>query len=171
LKTSLSNRKVQRKIFTNICRRLKHNDTDFYQNNNLHVTLFGFGPLEKEDHEPIRERIQEFVNQNRIKKLDMNFDSIRPGTMYLKGQTLRPIPKISNGIVIASDKVNPNNGFLNYSNDFGLFLLNDKKIKSIHGVNFRRKFPSVWCTLGYYKNKTNLKINKVVSRYLVNIAT
>ena len=49
--------KDQRKIFTNICRRLKRNDTDFYQNNNLHVTLFGFGPLEKKDHERIRKRL------------------------------------------------------------------------------------------------------------------
>jgi hypothetical protein len=84
--------------------------------------------LQKKTMNPIRERIQEFVNQNRIKKLDINFDSIRLGTMYLKGQTLRPIPKISNGIVIASGKVNLNNDFLNYSNDLGLFLLNDKKI-------------------------------------------
>ena len=152
--------KDQRKVFVNICRLLKRNDSDFYQNNNLHVTLFGFGPLAKKDYEPIRERIQEFVNQNRIKKLDINFDSIRLGTMYVKGQTLRPILKISNGIVIASGKLNLNNDFLNYSNDLGLFLLNDKKIKSTLGVNFRRKFPSVWCTLGYYKNKTNLKINK-----------
>lgn len=46
--------KDQKKIFTNIGRRLKRNDSDFYQNKNLHVTLFGFGPLAKKDHEPIR---------------------------------------------------------------------------------------------------------------------
>jgi len=147
-----------RKIFDNIGRRLKRNDGDFYQNNNLHVTLFGFGPLEKNEHEPIRKKIQQFVNQKRIKKLDIRFESIRPGTMY-SDDTLRPLWKISNGTVIASGQVNHNKDFFNYSNHLGLFLLKDKKIKSRLGANFRRKFPSVWLTLGYYMNKTNFKID------------
>ena len=151
--------KDQRKIFVNICRRLKRNDSDFYQNNNLHVTLFGFGPLPKKDHEPIRKKVHQFVNQKRIKKLDIKFNSVRPGTKYSEGKTLRPLQKISNGTVIASGQVNQNKYFFNYSNSLGLFLLKDKKIKSILGANFRRKFPSVWLTLGYYKRKTNFKID------------
>jgi len=161
--------KDQIKIFTNICRRLKRNDSEFYQNNNLHVTLFGFGPLAKKDHEPIRKKIQQFVNQKRIKKLDIKFESVRPGTMYSEGNTLRPLQKISNGTVIASGQVNQNKDFFNYSNNLGLFLLNDKKTKSILGANFRRKFPSVWCTLGYYKRKKKFKIDnnlgKIFSQY------
>ena len=161
--------KDQRKIFVNICRHLKRNDSDFYQNKNLHVTLFGFGPLEKKYHEPIRKKIQQFVNQNRIKKLDIRFESVRPGTMYSEGKTLRPLQKISNGTVIASGQVNQNKDFFNYSNNLGLFLLNDKKTKSILGANFRRKFPSVWCTLGYYMRKKNFKVDnsleEIFSRY------
>lgn len=150
--------KDQRKIFVNICRRLKRNDSDFYQNKNLHVTLFGFGPLEKKVHEPIRKKIQQFVNQKRIKKLNIKFESVRPGTKYSEGNTLRPLQKISNGTVIASGQVNQNKDFFNYSNNLGLFLLNDNKIKSILGANFRRKFPSVWLTLGYYMSKANFRI-------------
>jgi len=161
--------KDQRKIFGNICRRLKRNDSDFYQNKNLHITLFGFGPLAKKDHEPIRKKIQQFVSQNRIKKLNIKFESVRPGTKYSEGNTLRPIQKISNGTVIASGQVSQNKEFFNYSNSLGLFLLNDKKTKSILGANFRRKFPSVWCTLGYYKTKTNFRIDnsleKIYNRY------
>jgi hypothetical protein len=156
--------KDQRKIFVNICRRLKRNDSDFYQNKNLHLTLFGFGPLEKKDQEPIRKKIQQFINQKRIEKLDIKFESVRPGTMYSEGKTLRPLQKISNGTVIASGQVNQNEDFFNYSNNLGLFLLNDKKTKSILGANFRRKFPSAWCTLGYYKNKTNFKIDISLER-------
>lgn len=37
----------QKKMLATICRRLKRNNTDFYQNTNLHVTLIGFGPLEQ----------------------------------------------------------------------------------------------------------------------------
>jgi len=151
--------KDQRKIFGNICRRLKRNDSDFYQNKNLHITLFGFGPLAKKDHEPIRKKIQQFVSQNRIKKLNIKFESVRPGTKYSEGNTLRPLQKISNGTVIASGQVSQSKEFFNYSNNLGLFLLNDKKIKSILGADFRRKFPSVWCTLGYYKSKTNFKVD------------
>ena len=159
----------QRKIFVNIGRRLKHNDSDFYQNKNLHITLFGFGPLEKKDHEPIRKKIQQFVNQKRIKKLNIKFESVRPGTMYSEGKTLRPLQKISNGTVIASGQVNQNKDFFYYSNNLGLFLLNDKKTKSILGANFRRKFPSVWLTLGYYNRKTNFRIDnnleKIFGKY------
>jgi len=151
--------KDQRKIFVNICRRLKDNDSDFYQNKNLHVTLFGFGALEKKDHEPIRKKIQQFVNQKRIKKLNIKFESVRPGTMYSQGKTLRPLQKISNGTVIASGEVNQNKDFFYYSNNLGLSLLNDKKTKSILAANFRRKFPSVWLTLGYYKRKANFRID------------
>lgn len=161
--------KDQSKIFANICRRLKRNDTAFYQNNNFHVTLFGFGPVEKKDHEPIRKKIQQFVKQNRIKKLNIKFESVRPGTMYSEDKTLRPLQKISNGTVIASGVVNQNKAFFNYSNNLGLSLLKDKKIKSILGANFRKKFPSVWCTLGYYKSKTNFIIDnnleKIFSQY------
>jgi hypothetical protein len=161
--------KDQRKIFVNICRSLKRNDSDFYQNKNLHITLFGFGALEKKDHEPIRKKIQQFVNQKRIKKLNIKFESVRPGTMYSEGKTLRPLQKISNGTVIASGQVNQNKDFFYYSNNLGLFLLNDKKTKSIVGVNFRRKFPSVWLTLGYYIRKTNFRIDnnleQIFSKY------
>jgi hypothetical protein len=156
--------KDQRKIFVNICRRLKRNDSDFYQNKNLHITLFGFGPLEKKYHEPIRKKIQQFVNQKRIKKLNIKFESVRPGTMYSEGKTLRPLQKISNGTVIASGEVNQNKDFFYYSNSLGLFLLNDKKTKSILGANFRRKFPSVWLTLGYYMRKTNFKVDNSLEK-------
>jgi len=151
--------KDQRKIFVNICKRLKHNESDFYQNKNLHVTLFGFGPLAKKDHEPIMKKIHQYVQQNRIKKLNIKFDSVRPGTEYSQVKTQRPLQKISNGTVIAYGLVNQNMDFFNYTNKLGQFLLNDKKIKSILGANFRKKFPSVWCTLGYYRRKKDFEID------------
>ena len=91
--------------------------------------------------------------------MDIKFNSVRPGTKYSEGKTLRPLQKISNGTVIASGEANQNRDFFNYSNNLGLFLLKDKQIKSILGANFRRKFPSGWLTLGYYKRKTNFKID------------
>ena len=150
--------KEQRKIFANICKRIKNNDKDFYQNTNLHATLFGFGPLEKKDYERIRRKVQQFTRKQRIKLLNIKFDVIRLGTMYLENKTLVPVDGISNGIVIAVGDVTQNEEFYNYSNDLTSFLLRDKKVRSILGANFRRKFPTVWCTLGYYNKKNNFII-------------
>ena len=74
--------------------------------------------------------------------------------MYFENNTLRPSHGLSNGTVIALGDVVKNKDFCNYSNQLCSSLLKDKNIKSILGANFRRKFPTVWCTLGYY-NKQN----------------
>ncbi|TLX92331.1 MAG: hypothetical protein E6K94_00100 [Thaumarchaeota archaeon] len=150
--------KDQRKIFVNICRRLKRNDKDFYQNKNLHATLFGFGPLEKKDYERIRKKIQQFCGKQRVKMLNINFDAVRPGTMYCANKTLSPVGGVSNGTVVAVGDVTQNESFCNYANRMTSFLLKDKRVKSILGDNFRSKFPTVWCTLGYYNKMNNFRI-------------
>jgi hypothetical protein len=150
--------KEQKKVFANICRSLKRNDKDFYQNSNLHATVFGFGPLKKKDYEIVQKKIQEFSRIKRENMLTVNFVSVRPGTMYSENNTLRPIHGLSNGTVIAVGDVVQNEDFCNYSNQLTSFLLRDKDIRSILGANFRRKFPTVWCTLGYYNKQENFKI-------------
>jgi len=150
--------KEQRRIFIDVCKRLRRHDKDFYQNKNLHATLFGFGPLEKKAYEGIRKKVKQFSRKQRVKMLNIKFDAVRPGTMYSANNTLRPIDGVSNGIVIAVGDLAHNEGFCNYSNQLTSFLLNDKKVRSILGNNFRRKFPTVWCTLGYYNKKNNFKI-------------
>jgi hypothetical protein len=150
--------KEQRKFFVNICRRLKRNDKDFYQNKNLHATLFGFGPLKKEDYERIRKKIQQFFRKKQDSKITIIFDEVRPGAMYLEDKILTPIDGVSNGTVVAVGDVTHNEKFYEYSNKLTLFLLRDNKIKSILGANFRRKFPTVWCTLGYYNRQKEFKI-------------
>jgi hypothetical protein len=151
--------KEQRKSFINICRRLKRHDNNFYQNKNLHATLFGFGPLKKKDYERILKKIQQFSRIKRGSNITISFDEVRPGTMYLKNKTLRPLYGMSNGAVIAVGDVTRNENFCNYSNQLSSFLLMDKNIESILGANFRRKFPTVWCTLGYYNKQKEFKID------------
>jgi hypothetical protein len=150
--------KEQKKVFANICRRLKRNDKDFYQNSNLHATVFGFGRLKKRDYEIIELKIQEFSRKKRDGKLIINFASVRPGTMYSENKTDRPVHGISNGTVIAIGDVVTNKDFCNYSNQLTSYLLRDKDLRSILGGNFRRKFPTVWCTLGYYNRQKKFKI-------------
>jgi hypothetical protein len=150
--------KEQRKFFVNICRRLKRNDRHFYQNKNLHATLFGFGPLHKNDYERFRKKIQQFSRKKRGSKITITFDEVRLGTMYSENKTLIPLHGIGNGTVIAVGDAFENEDFCNYSDQLGSFLLKDKKIKSILGPNFRKKFPTVWCTLGYYNKQNKFKI-------------
>ena len=96
--------KEQRKFFVNICRRLKRNDKDFYQNKNLHATLFGFGPLKKNDYERIRRKIQQFTESEK-QETKIYYFSIRPGTIYFENKTIKPSHGMSNGTVIAIGEV------------------------------------------------------------------
>ena len=90
--------------------------------------------------------------------LNIKFDAVRPGTMYFANNTLKPTYGVGNGTVIAIGDVAQNGSFCNYSNQLTSFLLKDKKVRSTLGNNFRRKFPTVWCTLGYYNKNNNFKV-------------
>jgi len=78
--------------------------------------------------------------------------------MYSESKMLRPLHGMSNGTVIAVGDVVKNEDFFNYSNQLVSSLLKDEKIESVLGANFRRKFPTVWCTLGYYNKQNEFKI-------------
>lgn len=151
--------KKQKKTLTNVSRRLKRNDSDFYQNSNFHITVLGFGPLEKTHYETIQKGIQEFSKRNRNQGLTVRFNTIRPGTMYSNDKKLNPISGFSNGTVVALGNFDSNMEFCKYSNGLASFLLKGKKIKSVLGANFRKKIPSVWCTLGYYHKPGSFRIS------------
>ena len=151
----------QRKVFIKICKRLKQNNKDFYQNKNLHATLFGFGPMSKKDYQTIRRQIQLFTKSHKV-TLNIKLDSIRPGSIYYGKKTLKPIKRLSNGTVIAIGDVSCNIEFSKYANSLTKYLMNNKNIQSILGNNFRRKFPTVWITLGYYNKKDKFKIDTVL---------
>jgi len=79
--------------------------------------------------------------------------------MYYGNKTLKPIKGPSNGTVIAMGEISHNVEFSKYTDSLTKCFVNDKKIKSILGKNFRRKFPTVWITLGYYNRKGKFKID------------
>ena len=112
--------------------------------------------MEAESYDVISERINQF---SLGKQLEMNvrFDLIRLGTKYQNTNTLNPINRVSNGTVIAFGHIEDNNLFTNFGTALATFLMKDKKLKAILGESFRRRFPTVWCTMGYYT--TDFKIN------------
>jgi hypothetical protein len=115
--------------------------------------------MSKKDYQTIRREIQLFTNSQKVKSLNITLDSIRPGSMYYGNKTLKPIKGLSNGTVIALGDVSHNIEFTSYANSLTKYLLNNRDIKSILGKNFRRKFPTVWITLGYYNKKDTFKID------------
>lgn len=150
--------KEQKKPYVNLCRRLRRINKDFYQNKNLHITIFGFGPLKKQEYQIIQKRLEKFFTRKSHFDLIINLDIIRLGTMYLDNKTLTPFQGTSNGTVIALGDVAKNKTFFNFSNLLTKFLLKDTRIRSMLGSKFRKKFPVVWSTLGYF-NADGLEIN------------
>lgn len=147
-----------RKILNKICRRLKKNNSDFYQNTNLHATLFGFGPINKYDYQTIRRQIETFTESHKA-CIKIKIDSIRPGSMYYGKETLIPVKGLGNGTVIAIGDVCNNIEFSKYANSLTRFLASNKNLQSVTDKKYRRKFPTVWITLGYYNKKYKFKID------------
>jgi hypothetical protein len=161
--------KEQRRPFANICRHLKKINKNFYQNKNLHVTIFGFGPLNEYDYELIQNQLEKFSFGKRGSHLTMCLDKIRLGTLF-SNNTLHPVQNISNGTVIAYGDVFKNEAFFKFTNELAAFLLKDEQVLLKLGYDFRKKFPALWCTLGYFNNSEELRVSGDLQEFFVRHA-
>lgn len=143
--------------FLRICRSLKENTRCFRydENKKFHATLLGFPVIKREDYEKIRQKIQQYCEEEEGERKNIKYDMVRLGTKYQDNNPLIPINGISNGTVIAIGN-NQSKDFTCYGDKLASFMLNDEKLKPILGRIFRRKFPTVWCTLGYYSKDSNV---------------
>ena len=117
--------------------------------------------MKEKDYQVITREIQVFTTSQKV-NLNINLDSVRPGTAYYGDKTLKPKEGLSNGTVIAIGDVSCNIEFTKYANSLTKHLLSNKNLKSILGKNFRRKLPNVWITLGYYNKKDEFKIDSAL---------
>jgi hypothetical protein len=81
----------------------------------------------------------------------VKFELVRLGTeyeKYEKNDVLKPDPGMSNGTVIAYGDSSSNRAFTHYGNKVASFLIEDSSLKIILRKEFKRKFPTVWCTMG-----------------------
>jgi hypothetical protein len=83
-------------------------------------------------------------------KMNIKLDLIRLGTKYEKNNTLKPVNGVSNGTVIAFGDSPSNIRFTTFGNKLTSFLLKDEDLNKVLGKKFRRRFPTVWCTMGHY---------------------
>lgn len=146
--------------FLKICRHLKENTQCFQydENKKFHATLLGFPVIKREYYEKVRQKIQQHCEEEEGERKNIKFDMVRLGTKYQDNNSLIPINGISNGTVIAIEN-NQSKDFTWYGNKLASFMLNDEKLKSILGRAFRRRFPTVWCTLGYYNMDSNVTVD------------
>ena len=141
----------KRSRFLDICNNFKKNDKHFFfdENKRFHITLLGFPVIDPLYYGKIREKINQFIELTQT-YLEVNFNVVRLGTKYENKNTLKPDSGISNGTIIALGYSISNKKFANYGNMLSSFLLKDKNLSNILGKRFRRRFPTVWCTMGYY---------------------
>lgn len=134
-----------------ICQHFRKNVHHFHYNKSklFHTTLLGFPAIHRTYYDVITERVSEFI-EGMQKEMLVRFDLIRLGTEYEKNDALKPDPGMSNGTVITYGDSSSNRAFTRYGNKLASFLIDDVSLKIILGKEFRRKFPTVWCTMGYF---------------------
>ena len=138
-----------------------------------HCTLLGLLPNEGISLNPlfeqlIKEKIIEFIDEwkstgNQI-KFNLNFKRIRPGSWYgLQGEI---VPLASDGTIVAIGELgkgSENEGFNALGKDLALFLIS--KLPSIFGNGLEPKYPTIWCTLGYFDTDDFIMNKPFVDRF------
>ena len=155
--------------FFEISRRFQKNNEYFYfdRGKKFHTTLLGLPAVEPACYKPIREKIKQYSYEMPPKNMNIKFDLIRLGTKYENNNTLKPVPSVSNGTIIASGNIQHNQDFITFGNHLASFLLEDKNLNSIIGRKFRRRFPTVWCTMGNYTTdfKITIELERLFNEY------
>lgn len=140
-----------RSELVDICRNFKQNDRhfNFDENKRFHITLLGFPSMSPAYYDKITKKVNEFIALTRT-QLTVKFDLIRLGTKYESKGCLKHVCGTSNGTIIAFGNIASNKSFTTYGNKLASYLLRDGNLNSLLGKIFRRRFPTVWCTMGYY---------------------
>jgi hypothetical protein len=126
----------------------------------------GFPPIPTTYYDEIIQKINEFILLAGT-DLSVKFDQIRLGTEYEDKDSLKPAFGYSNGTVIAFGNSNCNNKFITFGNKLTSFLIQDRNLNTLLGEAFRRRFPTVWCTMGYFTGDFTItkKLESLFKKY------
>jgi hypothetical protein len=147
--------------FLDICAEFQQDNRHFYyhRKRRFHTTLLGFPVVRQVYYETIKEKINEHFEKSPVREMCVKFDLVRLGTKYANHNNLSPVPGISNGTIIAIGDFNTNERFITFGNNLCSYLLEDKNLRTVLGKEFRRRFPTVWCTMGHYTKDLNVTQN------------
>ena len=154
--------------FFDICRIFQKNGENFNFENNkkFHTTLLGFPIVDPKYYDAITERIDQFTMGKNI-EMNIKLDLVRLGTKYQNNSTLNPVKGVSNGTVIGFGDYLDNREFITFGDKLSSFLVEDEYLNNVLGKKFRRRFPTIWCTMGYYTAdfKVTAKLETLFSKY------
>lgn len=155
--------------FLDICAEFQQQNRHFYyhRNRRFHTTLLGFPVVTQVYYETIKERINEYFEKSPVRQICVKFDRVRLGTKYESHNNMKPVPGISNGTIIATGDLKTNETFTLFGDNLCSSLLEDKNLDAVLGKEFRRRFPTVWCTMGHYTKdfKVTQKLETVFHKY------
>lgn len=139
--------------FFEIASTFQKNDDHFYfdKNKKFHTTMLGFPVIDSTYYEVVRQQIKEF-SEGMEAGMKVEFELIRLGTKYENSNTLKPVYGVSNGTIIAVGEIEHNIDFVTCGNKLASLLVKNENLGIALGKKFRRRFPTVWCTLGNYTN-------------------
>jgi hypothetical protein len=121
----------------------------------LHCTLLGLlagnahANTNTEFKKVIYNSVKEYIDHQKPGALRLQFDCIRPGT-WRSSKNKKIVNDCSDGTVIATGNltVADNKKFCELGRRLADHLRNE--LNYIFEQNFTRKFPTLWCTLGYF---------------------
>jgi hypothetical protein len=139
--------------------------------NRLHCTLLGLFPnsqtlLTPNVEQLVTKNIFEFIDDWKSRGnqiiFDLNFKRIRPGNWLDRHQELFD----SDGTIVAIgelEKDSDNDRFDMLGKDLANFLIS--KIPKVVGSGLGRKYPTNWCTLGYFRTRDFILNKKFVDMF------
>jgi hypothetical protein len=141
--------------FLNCLSKLQKINCGFTRVQKLHCTLLGL--LNGEDsvtsnlafNNLVYDSVKEFIDQQNPGALEIKFNIIRPGTWRV-GENKNQVNNCSDGTVIATGRMEEadNKRFCDLGESLAEYL--KTKLDYIFEPDFKRKYPSLWCTLGYF---------------------
>jgi hypothetical protein len=167
-----------RNTFYQYISEIKKAESGFNQSPLLHLTLLTlFQEEEKMRANPLYtqqaiDSLERFFTNKEIKSFDVKFNLIRPGSWNIEDKQRY---LLGDGTVVAMGNLGDENTrkFAKIGKDLAYHLRYE--LPNIVGCDFKRKFDTVWCTLGYY-DREDFEITDEVNRTFeglrnINIST
>jgi hypothetical protein len=140
--------------------------TIFSQIDRLHATLLGIFAGNGDEtgsnrifEETVYDAIKEYIQSHRSRSINLIIDEIRPGTWRNRNLDNKQVSYCSNGTVFATGPTsNDNKKFCDLG--IGLAEYLKDRLDYIFGYNFKRKFPNLSITLGYFNGNDFVIVRK-----------
>lgn len=129
--------------------------SEFTRVNKLHCTLLGLLKGNEQSNansvfmEVIYDKVKEYIDRQNLGTIQLKFDCIRPGA-WRDDKNKNLVSNCSDGTVIAIGSMTAadNKKFCDLGTELAEHLKNE--LNYIFEHNFKRKFSTTWCTLGYF---------------------